>query len=84
MSKKWEIELKKTRSSSNLLTAEDKGWRMVKELDFEAEKKALKSNTSPTLFFCLMAIFLLEMSQNQQLPQNKSEKSQHDISDWTC
>ena len=34
--------IKKTRSSSNLLTAEDKGWRMVKELDFEAEKKGIK------------------------------------------
>ena len=46
---------------------------MVKELDFEAEKTRKKIKY-PTFFFCLTAIFLLEMGQNQKLPLKKSEK----------
>ena len=54
---------------------------MVKDRDFEAEKIQIirKKIRYPTLLFCLIPIFLLEMGQNQQLPlryQNKSTNLQ--------
>ena len=51
--------------------------RMVKELDFEAEKNQNKCKKIkyPTLFLCNLAIVLLEMGQNQQSPLKNQKKS---------
>ena len=62
---------------------EVKGGRMVKELDFESEKnrkqcKKCKKIKHPTLVLCLMAIFQLEMGQNQQSLLKNQIKSTRD------
>ena len=49
---------------------EVKGGHMVKDWDYVAEiiKINVKKIKYPTLLLCIMAIFLLEMGQNQQSP----------------
>ena len=53
---------------------------MVKERDFEAEKNQNKCKKiqHPTLVLCLMAIFHLEMGQNQQSLLKNQIKSTRD------
>ena len=46
------------------------------EVDCETEKKIKqKKNSFPTLLLCVVAVFPLEMGQNQQLPLKNLIKS---------
>ena len=56
--------------------AEAEGGCMIKTLECEAKKNKNRwKNIKYPIFLCVMAIFQLEMGQNQQLPLKYQKKS---------
>ena len=56
---------------------------MVKERDFEPEKYQNKCKKHPTLVLCLIAIFRLEMGQNQlSLLKNQIKSTRDSTGFW--